>query len=133
MKLSSALSMLDAALAEAKRLEVEVCITILDAAAWPMAFARMEGVPLGVIDVSRKKARTAILFHMDSADFAVLGRPDGEAYTLENTNDGLTSFGGGILLRNTDGTVLGSIGVSGASTPDDIAIARVAARALAGI
>lgn len=40
MKLSLALSMLDAALAEARRLEVNVCVSIVDAAAWPMAFAR---------------------------------------------------------------------------------------------
>lgn len=70
MKLSLALSMLDAALAEARRLEVNVCVSIVDAAAWPMAFARMDGAPLGVVDVSQKKARTAALFQMDSADFA---------------------------------------------------------------
>lgn len=130
MKLSQATAMLDAAHAEAAKRNVNVCISILDAAAWPMAFIRMDGAPLGVIDVANKKARTAVLFQMDSAVFAGIGHPDGNAYTLENTNGGLTSFGGGIVLKQSDGKILGSIGVSGASTEDDIAIATVAANAI---
>lgn len=130
MKLSCAMCLLDAARTEAERLNVTVCISIVDAAAWPVVFARMDGTPLGVIDVSKRKARTAILFQMDSADFAQIARPDGHAYTLEHTNGGLTSFGGGILLRAADGTVLGAMGVSGASTEDDIAIAQAAANSL---
>lgn len=130
MKLSSAKAMLAAAQAEAERLGVTVCISILDAAAWPVAFIRMDGAPLGVIDVANKKARTAVLFHMNSANFAKIGHPSGEAYTLENTNGGLTSFGGGLVLKTSEGTVIGSIGVSGACTEDDIAIAHIAANTL---
>ncbi|MCE2564533.1 heme-binding protein [Komagataeibacter sp. FNDCF1] len=130
MKLSQATTLLDAALDEARRRGVRVCISILDAAAWPVAFIRMDGAPLGVIDVASRKARTAVLFQMDSADFARIGHPGGEAYTLENTNGGLTSFGGGIVLRAADGTMLGGMGVSGASTQDDIDIARTAAAML---
>ena len=122
--------MLDVAHAEAHKRGVSVCISILDAAAWPVAFVRMDGVALGIIDVANKKARTAVLFQMDSAAFAKIGHPEGDAYTLENTNGGLTSFGGGIVLKAADGRVLGSIGVSGASTEDDIAIAQAAAKML---
>lgn len=130
MKLSSATLILDTALAEAQKRGVSVCISIVDAAAWPVAFVRMDGAPLGVIDVSNKKARTAVLFQMDSADFAKVAHPDAGAYTLENTNGGLTSFGGGVVLKAADGTVLGGIGVSGAATQDDIDIARTAADTL---
>jgi uncharacterized protein GlcG (DUF336 family) len=42
----------------------------------------------------------------------------------------MTSFGGGLVLKAVDGKVLGAIGVSGASTEEDIAIARVAAKTL---
>ncbi|GBQ36620.1 heme-binding protein [Acetobacter fabarum] len=130
MNATLATAMLDAAHAEARRMGVTVCISILDAAAWPVAFLRMEGVILGAVDVASKKARTAVLFQMDSADFAKIGHPDGRAYTLENTNGGMTSFGGGLVLKAADGKVLGAIGVSGASTEEDIAIARVAAKTL---
>ncbi|GBQ28987.1 heme-binding protein [Gluconacetobacter azotocaptans] len=130
MLLSSATAMLAAARAEAEKLGVTVCVSIVDAAAWPMAFIRMEGTILGAIDVSNKKARTAAVFQMDSADFALIACPGGGAYSLENTNGGLTSFGGGIALKAKDGTLLGAIGVSGASTEDDIAIAQAAANAL---
>ncbi|MBB2200575.1 GlcG/HbpS family heme-binding protein [Gluconacetobacter tumulisoli] len=131
MHLSSATAMLAAARTEAERLGVTVCVSIVDAAAWPVAFIRMEGTILGAIDVSNRKARTAALFQMDSSDFARIACPGGDAYSLENTNGGLTSFGGGVVLKSGDGTFLGAIGVSGASTEDDIAIARVAATALA--
>ncbi|EGG75777.1 hypothetical protein SXCC_03592 [Gluconacetobacter sp. SXCC-1] len=130
MKLSQATTMLDAAHDEARKRGVCVCISILDAQAWPMAFIRMDGAPLGVIDVANRKARTAVLFQMDSADFARIGHPAGEAYMLEHTNGGLTSFGGGVVLRAADGGMLGGIGVSGASTQDDIDIARIAAATL---
>ncbi|NHN88693.1 GlcG/HbpS family heme-binding protein [Acetobacter conturbans] len=130
MKLSLASAMIDAALAEARTLNVTVCVTVVDAAAWPVAFARMDGAPLGVIDVSSKKAKTAVLFQMDSEAFGKIAHPDGVAYSLENTNGGLTSFGGGVLLKALDGSIAGAIGVSGATTEDDIAIARVAARIL---
>lgn len=130
MKLATASAMIDAALAEAARLNVSVCITVVDAAAWPVAFARMDGAPLGVIDVSGKKAKTAILFQMDTEAFAKIAHPNGVAYSLENTNGGLTSFGGGLLLKTSDGIIAGAIGVSGATTEEDIAIARTAARLL---
>ncbi|GBQ93771.1 hypothetical protein GLI01_07090 [Gluconacetobacter liquefaciens] len=52
--------------------------------------------------------------------------PGGGAYSLELTNGGLTSFGGGLAIRDKDGVVIGGIGVSGARTEDDIAIGRVA-------
>lgn len=125
-----ATAMLNAAHAEAQRMGVKVCISILDHAAWPVAFLRMEGTILGAIDVANKKARTAALFQMNSADFAKIGHPDGGAYTLENTNGGMASFGGGLVLKAADGALVGAIGVSGASTEEDIAIARVAANLL---
>ncbi|MBO1324679.1 heme-binding protein [Acetobacter sp. TBRC 12305] len=130
MQLSSATTMLAAAVAHAEQLGVKVCISIVDATAWPVAFMRMDGTILGAIDVANKKARTAALFQMDSADFAQIARPDGDAYSLENTNGGLTSFGGGLTIRAADGACLGAIGVSGAATADDIAIARAALLAL---
>ena len=130
MQLSNAMSLLAAARSEAERRGVAVSISIIDAAAWPMAFIRMDGCPLGAIGVSHKKARTAVLFRMDSADFATIAHPDGGAYSLENTNGGLTSFGGGVVLKGEGGDVVGAIGVSGASTEDDIAIARAAATQL---
>ena len=123
--------MLNAALAEAKRMNVSVCISIMDAAAWPVAFLRMEGTILGAIDIANKKARTAVLFQMNSAEFAEIAHPNAHAYTLENTNGGMISFGGGLVLKAADGSIVGAIGVSGASTADDIAIATVASRALA--
>lgn len=126
MQLSSATHMLAAARAEAERLGVVVCVSIVDAAGYLVVFLRMDGLALGCIDVCHKKARTAALFHMDSAAFAQVACPGGGAYSLEQTNGGLTSFGGGLAIRDKGGVVIGGIGVSGARTEDDIAIGRVA-------
>lgn len=122
--------MLSAARVEAERLGVIVCVSVVDAAGYPVAFLRMDGLALGCIDVCIKKARTAALFHMDSADFARVACPGGGAYSLELTNGGLTSFGGGLAVRDRNGVVVGGIGVSGASTEDDIAIGLVGLAAL---
>ncbi|MDT8872855.1 heme-binding protein [Komagataeibacter rhaeticus] len=129
MKLSQATTMLDAAHDEARRRGY--------ASVFPFSMRRHGPwrssawmAPPGVIDVANRKARTAVLFQMDSADFARIGHPAGEAYMLEHTNGGLTSFGGGVVLRAADGGMLGGIGVSGASTQDDIDIARIAAATL---
>lgn len=108
-------------------------MTVVNATAYPVAFARMDDCLLGAIDVAYRKARTAALFRADSVEVGANFQPGGPAYALENTNGGLIGFGGGVLLRDAQGRVLGAIGVSGASAEQDQAIAETAARALAAL
>lgn len=49
MKLRDAALMLRTALDEAERMGVQVCVTIVDATAWPVTFARMDGVPWALL------------------------------------------------------------------------------------
>jgi len=108
-----------------------VSIYVLDAAAYPLAFARMDGCFLGAIDVALGKARTAALFRADSAAVGAHFRPGAPAFSLENTNGGLVGFGGGVALRNAQGDCVGAIGVSGATMEEDQLIAEAGAAALA--
>ena len=62
LDLASAQRVLTAALAKAAEQGTKMNVTILDAGGHLKAFARMDGAYLGSIDVSMKKARTAILF-----------------------------------------------------------------------
>ena len=104
-----------------------ICISVVDDAGLLRGFLRMDGAVPGAIDVSIKKARTAALFRADSGEIGAAAQPGGAIYTLEATNGGLISFGGGIVLRDTNSNVVGAVGVAGASVEADQDIAFKAA------
>lgn len=104
-----------------------VCIAVVDDSGLLRGFLRMDDAVPGAIDVSIKKARTASLFRTDSLDLGQAAQPGGAIYTLEATNGGLISFGGGIVLHDDDGRAIGAVGVAGATVPDDQALALHAA------
>ncbi len=106
---------------------VAVCITVVDESGLLAAFLRMKDAIPGAIDVSLKKARTAALFRKDSADIGSRAQPGGPIYTLEATNGGLISFGSGVMIKDQNGKVIGSVGISGASVEQDQAIAMIGA------
>lgn len=101
-----------------------VSLAIVDGSGLQVAFERMDGVIPGSIEVAIKKARTASLFQTDSAQLGQIATPGGSIYTLENTNGGLISFGGGVVLRDRQQRVIGAIGVSGATVEWDEALAQ---------
>lgn len=109
-----------------------VCISIVDNAGLLRSFLRMDGAVAGAIDVSIKKARTAALFGSDSINLGQEARPGGSIYSLESTNGGLISFGGGIVLRDGQGAILGAVGVAGATVDSDQQLALSGAAAAAG-
>lgn len=104
-----------------------VCIAVVDASGLLRGFLRMDDAVPGAIDVSIKKARTASLFRTDSLDLGEAAQPGGAIYTLEATNGGLISFGGGIVLHDENDGVIGAVGVAGATVSDDQALALYAA------
>lgn len=106
-----------------------VCISIVDSAGLLRGFLRMDGAVAGAIDVAVKKARTAALFGTDSAALGQQAQPGGAIYSLEATNGGMISFGGGIVLRDKNGDILGAVGVAGATVTLDEAFARAGAAA----
>jgi uncharacterized protein GlcG (DUF336 family) len=130
MNIAIAETVIAAARSEAVKGGFAVSITVLDAAGHLVAFTRMDGANIGPIDVSQKKARTAALFQTDSAALGAAARPGGAVYTLENTNGGLISFGGGVVLRDKAGVVTGAVGVAGATVEADEDIAQAAAASL---
>jgi uncharacterized protein GlcG (DUF336 family) len=106
-----------------------VNVTVLDAGANLKAFSRMDGAVLGSVDVATRKARTAVLFDCNSEAAWDYCKPGGPAPGLELSNGGLAPFAGGIPIRGTDGALLGAVGVSGGSLPQDVAVAQAAAAA----
>lgn len=105
-----------------------VCIAIVDSSGLMAGFHRMEDAIPGAIDIAIKKARTAALFRTDSAVIGAAAQPGGAIYTLEATNGGLISFGGGVVLHDSHGKVIGALGISGATVEADQVIALGTAR-----
>ena len=81
-------------------------ITIVDAGGNLKAFYRMDGAFLGSVDVSMKKARTARMFNMSTAQLGAASQPGQELFGIEVTNGGLVIFGGGELLKDKNYEIL---------------------------
>lgn len=118
-----------AAEARANAFNVPVNIAVLDHGAHLKAFLRMDGAVLGSIDVATRKARTAVLFEVNSEAVWEYCKPGAPAPGLELSNDGLAPFAGGIPLKNAEGELKGAVGVSGGSVAQDFEIAEAAVAA----
>lgn len=122
-------SVIAAAKAKATEIGVPMNVAVLDAAANLKAFLRMDGALLGSIDIALGKAKTSALFGMNTEAVGEFCKPDGTSPGLEQTNGGLVVFAGGIPLRDSAGSLIGAVGVSGGSVAQDFAVAQAAAKA----
>ncbi len=130
LSLADARTVIAAAEARAGEIGQPMNIAVVDAGGNLKAFARMDGAWLGSIDIAITKARTARYFDLPTEELGKLSQPGGPLYGIEHSNDGLITFPGGLPLTAADGTVIGAIGVSGASVADDEAVAEAGAAAL---
>jgi uncharacterized protein GlcG (DUF336 family) len=115
---------------KAGELRTKMDIAVVDAGANLKAFLRMDGAWLGSIDISIKKARTARFFDMNTGEIGKLSQPGGPLYGIEHSNGGLISFPGGVPLKNSQGEIIGAIGVSGSTVENDDAVADAGAKTL---
>ena len=106
--------------AEARKLNV--AIAVHDESGRLVTFARMDGASTAVSDIAIWKSRSAATYRYASAETAKWNNPD---------FPGIATAGGGVPIFTVDGQALGAIGVSGASTDDDIACAEAGIRAAA--
>jgi uncharacterized protein GlcG (DUF336 family) len=125
-------TMLQAAKRKAAELKIVEDIAVVDSTGNLKAFVRMDGAWLGSIDIAIRKARTARLFDMETSEIGKMSQPGESVYGVELSNGGLISFGGGIPLKDEDGTVIGAIGVSGSSVDNDVKVAEAGVEAYYG-
>ena len=113
--------------AKAKAIEVGIPmnIAILDTAGHLKAFLRMDNAFLGSIDIAIRKAKTSMLFRMNSEQVGEFLRPEVGAYGMEYSSGGLMGFAGGIPIKDGD-QIVGYIGVSGGPIEKDFAVASAA-------
>ena len=117
--------LLQKAKAKAVEIGIPMNIAILDTAGHLKAFLRMDNAFLGSIDIAIKKAKTAMLFRMNSEQVGEFLKPEIGAYGMDASNGGLMGFAGGIPIKNGD-EIVGYVGVSGGPVPMDFAVATVA-------
>lgn len=120
-----------AALQEAERLSVDVCIAATDRAGHLLAFARMDRAPLLCVQIAQDKAYSVATFG---------GLPTAEWWRLLESEpallhgivktDRLVVFGGGVPLVS-EGRTIGGIGVSGGSSEQDVQVAETGAAVVA--
>ena len=113
-----------AAQAKATELKTQMCIAIVDSGANLKAFFRMDNAWVSSIDISHKKAKTAVFFGMPTGEIGKLSQPGGSLFDIEHFNDGLITFPGGLPIVDDQGVLVGAFGVSGSSVEDDHAVAQ---------
>ncbi|MDQ1097660.1 MULTISPECIES: GlcG/HbpS family heme-binding protein [Chryseobacterium] len=121
---------LNASIEKAKALNIPVSIAVVDTGGHLVAFARLDSV-FGVIEFAVKKAKTAVMFGVDSDIMGtIVSGADIHGYGMLNSNDGLLTIAGGVVIKNKEGNILGAIASSGGSPEQDKEIASAGMVAL---
>ncbi len=116
------------AIAEAKKNNWTVAVSIVDTAGNLVYFEKMDGTQTGSVNVSLEKARTAALFKRPSKTFQDNVAAGGDGLRILGL-PGATPVEGGIPLV-VDGKIVGAIGVSGATSAQDSQCAKAGADTL---
>lgn len=121
---------LNASIEKAKILGIPVSLAVVDTGGHLVSFARLDSV-YGVIDFAIKKAKTAVMFGVDSDIMgSIISGADVHGYGMLNSNDGLLTIAGGVVIKNKEGNIIGAIGSSGGTPEQDKEIAREGATAI---
>ena len=119
-----------AAVKKAEEIGTKMDICVVEAGANLKAFVRLDDAWLGSIDISIKKAKTARFFNFPTGEIGKLSQPGGPLFNIEHSNGGLISFPGGLPIKNSEGEIIGAIGVSGSTVEDDHTVAEAGANAI---
>jgi uncharacterized protein GlcG (DUF336 family) len=119
---AQALRLLEQAMEKSLNIGVAANIAIMDTAGHMKLFHRMDSAFLGSIDIAVQKAKTAMLFRMNSEAVGTFLAPENQTYGMVNTSGGLVAFPGGMPVRSAE-DIIAYIGISGGSPDQDFAIA----------
>ena len=118
--------MIDAAVAQARKLSVPITVVVVDESGVTKELLRMDGAPLVSVQTATNKAYRAAAIGMPPDDFYAAIASDEAAVTEFGTRPGLALIAGGLPVL-IDGKVAGAIGVAGAMTAaEDRRIAEAA-------
>jgi len=112
--------------AESLTQHVPVAVCVIDVHGNVVLTHRMTGAPAFSLELSERKAYTAALVRMRTADLVPLVQPGAELYPLLAVSGGRYSAMGGGVPVIRDGQVIAGVGVSGGTTEQDIAVVEAA-------
>lgn len=122
---------LQAATQKAKSINIPVSIAVVDAGGHLVTMARLDSV-YGVIDFAVKKAKTAVMFGVDSDIMGtIISGADIHGYGMLNSNEGLLTIAGGVVIKDAEGKIIGAIASSGGTPEQDKEIAKAGAAVMA--
>lgn len=110
------------AVAESRKLNLPMAITVVDNAGQLVAFERMDNTQTGSIGVSQDKAVSAAMYRRPTKVFQDALAAGGAGLRIL-TLRGANAVEGGVPLM-TDGKIIGAIGVSGGSAEQDGVVAK---------
>lgn len=121
--------MLGAAINKADNIKVPLCIAIVDRGGHLIAFNRLDDAVIGTIDFAIRKAKTAVFFGVNTEIMGQVVQSAGASgYGLQSSNGGVLTIGGGVVVKNKDGKIVGAIGVSGGMVEQDMSVAQAGAQ-----
>lgn len=107
-------------------------VVVLDAGGNVQAFERQDGAAPGRFQIAHGKAYGAVMLGM--AGTAQMQRAEAQAYFMAAVNGvyggAVISVPGGVLVRDKSGVVLAAVGVTGDTSDNDAAAAKVAIEAV---
>lgn len=128
LTLDLAKKLIDGAEKEAKEINVQMVISVVDDGGNLIATHRMDDAWLASIEIAQNKAWTSVALKTPTGDLAEATVPKAELYGLNTTNQGkIVLFGGGIPLVK-EGNVIGAVGVSGGAVAQDTQVAEAAVK-----
>lgn len=110
---------------QAQIIGVPVSMALVNTTGNLVGFYRMPGALLISESLAQKKAYSAVAMKCNTHELTEKIQPEGELYQLEPVTDGkIVTFGGGFLITDSQGQILGGIGISGGTVEEDMAIAQ---------
>ena len=114
--------------AEARKNNWNMAIAILDAGSHLLMFQRMDDVQIGSIDIAIGKAKTAVNFKRPTKALDDLVSGGRNAFLAI---EGVIPLQGGLPVM-IDGKLIGGVGVSGGTAPQDEQVSQAAVSVLQG-
>lgn len=124
MTLDIALALAEKVKAKASEMGVKAVVAVSNRAARPVLVECMDDSYIASYDVALQKAFTVVSLKMSTSTLKTLAQPNGPLYGIQFTNEGhIVIFGGGEPLMDSNGNIIGGLGVSGGSEEQDTALA----------
>ena len=112
-----------AAAAESAKIGISITFAIADESGTVIYFHSQPGAVLASVPIAQNKAYTSVAMRMPTGDLSKIAAPGGALFGINTADPKLVIFGGGFPLFK-DGNLIGAIGISGGSVPEDEQIGK---------